>query len=75
MMANPEALGVVGPWQLNHDAAVYADENYRACAEHLTKGTPFKNTNGPPGQEYVPWKISLLLEEAERNRQKEIAKL
>ena len=74
-MKNPEALGVVGPWILNHDAENYAVQNYKACAEHLTKGTPFRNTNTPPGQDYVPWKISSLIEEAERNRQKDLAKL
>jgi hypothetical protein len=75
MMKNPEALGVVRPWILEHHAEKYVDDNFEACAKHITDGMPFQNTNGPPGEEYMPWKISSLLEEAEKNRQKEAAKL
>ncbi|KIV98920.1 hypothetical protein, variant [Verruconis gallopava] len=75
MMKHPEALGVVRPWILEHDAEKYAIDNFAACAKHIIEGAPFENNNGPPGEKYVPWKISELLETAERNRQKQFTKL
>ncbi|KAJ5900291.1 uncharacterized protein N7473_004361 [Penicillium subrubescens] len=59
---NPEMMGkMVGDWLVHHDSEQYAYENYGACAEHLLKSTPFKNTNFVPGYTYKPWTVEELL--------------
>ncbi|CRG89060.1 Cytochrome P450 oxidoreductase, putative [Talaromyces islandicus] len=39
----------VGKWILNYDSETYTLENYQKALEHLKNGTPFLNTNTPPG--------------------------
>ncbi|ORY63491.1 uncharacterized protein BCR38DRAFT_344406 [Pseudomassariella vexata] len=67
VMRNPEALGVVGPWIVRHDAEKYAFENFEQCAEHVKNGAPFENTNTPPGKKYEPWTVKGLQEEVDQN--------
>lgn len=50
----------VGRWILQHDPAQYAMENYDKAESHLVHGTSFKNTNIPPGMDYVKWTIDTL---------------
>lgn len=69
--SHPETVGVVYPWVLEHDSEQYAIDNFEAVAKHITEGTPFENTNGPPDAEYKPWTVASLLEEAEKNRAKD----
>ncbi|KAF3047955.1 hypothetical protein E8E11_009306 [Didymella keratinophila] len=65
--ANTKLMGkMVGDWLTYHDPEVYANENYHKCAEHLTQGTPFENTNMPPGYTYKPWTVKELLGASER---------
>jgi hypothetical protein len=57
---------MVGDWLTYHDPEAYAYENYHRCAEHLTKGTWFENTNMPSGYTYKPWTVKELLGASER---------
>ena len=52
----------VGKWILEHDPEEYAVQNYDEALAHIMSGTPFRNTNTPPGLEYRPWTINGLLE-------------
>lgn len=52
-----------GTWILEHDPEKYALENYESALEHLKSGTPFKNTNTPPGMVYKPWTIDSLMDD------------
>ena len=47
----------IGRWTWNHNPEVYARDNYEACLAHLVDGTPFHNTNVPPGHVYQPWNL------------------
>lgn len=53
-------------WIVAHDAEAYARERFAEALDHLQKGTPFRNTNTPPGMEYRPWSINTLMDEKER---------
>jgi hypothetical protein len=57
---------MVGDWITYHDPEVYAYENYHKCAENLAQGTPFDNTNIPPGYTYRPWTVRELLGASDR---------
>ncbi|KAH6962316.1 hypothetical protein BKA56DRAFT_679136 [Ilyonectria sp. MPI-CAGE-AT-0026] len=46
-----------GWWIGKHDPEQYAVDNYHAAALHITKGTPFENTNLPDNYKYRPWSI------------------
>ncbi|KAI0158025.1 hypothetical protein GGR52DRAFT_582837 [Hypoxylon sp. FL1284] len=57
--AQPEQNTVGMPeWIWSHDPVEYAMKNYALAEAHLTKGSPFQNTNGPPGVTYEPWNIA-----------------
>jgi 2-polyprenyl-6-methoxyphenol hydroxylase-like FAD-dependent oxidoreductase len=58
--------GGVREWMRNHDPEQYAYDMYDAAASHLVSGTPFANTNFPPGYKYKPWTIQELLAASER---------
>ncbi|KAH8702675.1 hypothetical protein GQ44DRAFT_831827 [Phaeosphaeriaceae sp. PMI808] len=63
----PSKLPVtVRKWIINHDPEQYAYDMYDAAASHLIGGTPFVNTNFPPGYKYEPWTIQELLAASER---------
>lgn len=65
----PQLFGkIAGDWLLRHDPEQYAYENYGKCAEHLLKGTPFKNTNSVPGYTYKPWTVKELLDASESGK-------
>jgi hypothetical protein len=53
---------MMGRWIWAHDAEQYAYDNYDAALSHLLTGTPFRNTNIPPGYDYIPWTIQELFE-------------
>ncbi len=62
---NPRLVGkIIGNWLAKHDSEKYAYDNYAACAKHITDGTPFTNTNTPPGYIYEPWTVEDLLKAA-----------
>lgn len=44
-----------GGWTWKHQPEVYAMQNYHQCLAHLKDGSPFVNSNLPPGHEYRPW--------------------
>lgn len=52
-------------WTTTHNAEDYAYANYASCLQHLRQGTPFKNTNIPPGYTYKPWTVKELLHASE----------
>lgn len=56
-----------GKWVWAHDPGRYATENYQQCLEHLQTGSPFVNTNLPPGHEFHMWSMK---EENDRMAQK-----
>ena len=69
MLKDPKALGkLVGDWLAKHDSEKYTYENYDACAKHITEGTPFTNTNIPPGYIYEPWTVQDLVDAANEGR-------
>ncbi|KAF3759879.1 hypothetical protein M406DRAFT_14143, partial [Cryphonectria parasitica EP155] len=53
-------------WIVTHDAEAYARERFAEALDHLQKGTPFRNTNLPPGMVYRPWTADTLLAQKER---------
>lgn len=53
-------------WIVTHDAEAYARERFAEALDHLQNGTPFKNTNIPPGMDYRPWTADTLLAQKER---------
>ncbi|KAL9111229.1 MAG: hypothetical protein Q9227_004307 [Pyrenula ochraceoflavens] len=44
-------------WMFRHDPEAYAYEKYGQAFAHLVGGADFKNTNFPPGHNFVPWTI------------------
>lgn len=54
---NLDAALVNGKWLYTHNPATYATDNYDAALSHLENGTPFENTNLPPGFKYKPWTV------------------
>lgn len=59
---NDKAFIHFGAWITEHDPEKYALENYESALKHLKSGTPFQNTNTPPGMVYRPWTIDGLME-------------
>ena len=59
----------LGRWIVEHDPEQYAYRNYDQALDHLVDGTPFQNTNTPPGHVYRPWTIDGLLEGQKRGEQ------
>jgi hypothetical protein len=52
---NPETLAMtVGSWITKHDPEAYVYARWEECVNHLLNGTPFENTNIPPGYTYAP---------------------
>ena len=66
-----EGSKLVGSWVINHDPEQYAHDNYHKAAEHLLTGTPFENTNIPPGYKYKPWTVRELLTASDRGEKVE----
>jgi len=52
--------GFIGKWAM-HDAEIYAYDNYGKALFHILTGTPFQNTNIPPGYTYNPWNIEEIM--------------
>ncbi|TVY84601.1 FAD-dependent monooxygenase mdpD [Lachnellula suecica] len=44
-------------WVFRHDPEAYVYEKYGQAFAHLVNGSEFKNTNFPPGHNFVPWTI------------------
>lgn len=64
---NPDSvLKQVDKWVSQHDAEKYAYQMYERCADHITNGVPFQNTNTPPGHTFKLWTVKELLEMGER---------
>ncbi|KAL2065416.1 hypothetical protein VTL71DRAFT_3086 [Oculimacula yallundae] len=60
---NPESIKLPQPdWLYAGDAEDYSYKNYDAVVEHLEKGSPFENTNLPPGYKYTGWSIDEMME-------------
>lgn len=49
-----------GRWIWAHNPEKYAYENYGKALRSLVDGTPFQNTNIPPGYTYKPWSLDEL---------------
>lgn len=65
--SNPDSMKAkYGRWIWSHDAEAYAYANYKKALDHLINGTPFENTNVPPGYVYKPWTIEEL--EVQKNK-------
>jgi 2-polyprenyl-6-methoxyphenol hydroxylase-like FAD-dependent oxidoreductase len=50
-------------WVFRHDPEGYVYEKYGQAFAHLTQGTPFQNTNFPPGHNFKPWTIEQVHED------------
>ncbi|KAI9727734.1 MAG: hypothetical protein M1828_005962 [Chrysothrix sp. TS-e1954] len=55
----------VGKWILDYDPENYTNQNFHKALAHLKDGTPFQNTNTPPGLVYRPWTIEGLVKAQE----------
>jgi hypothetical protein len=53
-------------WIYEHDPEQYAYEMYGKCANYLLSGSPFDNTNYPPGHHFKNWTVKELHEVANR---------
>ncbi|PYH95250.1 FAD/NAD(P)-binding domain-containing protein [Aspergillus ellipticus CBS 707.79] len=60
---------MTAPWIWKHDPEPYAEENYGKVLEHLQRGTPFQDTNIPPGHVYRDWSIDEILALQERGEE------
>lgn len=70
--ANPsqaKPIGLTAAWIWQHDPERYAIDNYKAALAHLADGTPFQNTNTPPGYVHRPWTIDGLLRSKENGQE------
>lgn len=60
--ANPDVSDVgffkIGSWVWAHDAEAYTREKFHECLSHVQNGTPFRNTNLPPGHVYKQWTMA-----------------
>ncbi|KAK2601376.1 hypothetical protein N8I77_010831 [Diaporthe amygdali] len=54
-----------GHWIWAHNPERYAYENYGKALRNVVDGTPFQNTNIPPGYHYKPWTLHELYEKIE----------
>jgi len=43
--------------------------NWQACLNHLVSGSPFQNTNLPPGYTYKPWTMAEVMQMSEKEQQ------
>ncbi|KAI0381983.1 FAD/NAD(P)-binding domain-containing protein [Hypomontagnella monticulosa] len=48
---------LMGKWLWGHNPEIYATENFAKALDHLEKGTPFENTNLPPGHKWSDWTV------------------
>ena len=60
-----------GRWIWAHSPEKYAYENYGKALRSLVDGTPFQNTNIPPGYKYKPWSLDELYERIDRGEKVE----
>ncbi|KAI1806444.1 FAD/NAD(P)-binding domain-containing protein [Daldinia bambusicola] len=50
-------LMLMGKWLWAHDPEKYATENFYKAYAHLETGSPFENTNLPPGHKWSDWTV------------------
>ena len=48
-------LMLQGKWLWGHNPEKYATENFAKAQAHLESGSPFENTNLPPGHKWSDW--------------------
>lgn len=58
-----------GRWIWAHNAERYAYDNYGKALTSLVDGTPFENTNLPPGYRYKPWSLHELYDRIDRGEE------
>jgi 2-polyprenyl-6-methoxyphenol hydroxylase-like FAD-dependent oxidoreductase len=58
-------------WIWSHDPEEYAYKKYSEGFAHLVAGEPFKNTNFPPGHNFVPWTIEEVYRDIEAGKRVE----
>ncbi|KAI1448130.1 FAD/NAD(P)-binding domain-containing protein [Annulohypoxylon stygium] len=51
----PNRLMLQGKWLWGHNPEKYATENFAKARAHLEDGSPFENTNLPPGHKWSDW--------------------
>ncbi|KAI1857553.1 uncharacterized protein JN550_013186 [Neoarthrinium moseri] len=51
-----------GKWLWTHNAERYATDNFYRAKDHLEIGTPFSNTNLPPGHKPESWTLTEQME-------------
>lgn len=55
-----------GRWIWAHNPERYAYDNYGKALRSLVDGTPFQNTNIPPGYNYKPWSLHEIYEQIDK---------
>lgn len=55
-----------GRWIWAHNPERYAYDNYGKALRSLVDGTPFRNTNIPPGYDYKPWSLHELYDRIDK---------
>ncbi|KAK7992588.1 hypothetical protein PG988_001382 [Apiospora saccharicola] len=56
-----------GRWLWGHNPEMYVCDNFHKALDHLQRGTPFQNTNIPPGYVHEEWAVDELMARVERN--------
>nr|POE78422.1 fad-dependent monooxygenase mdpd [Quercus suber] len=61
---DPEKVRVRFPkWLVRHDPEAYVYERYDEAYAHIACGSPFQNTNSPPGHHFEPWTVDQVYED------------
>ncbi|CAG9981058.1 unnamed protein product [Clonostachys byssicola] len=68
---NPDSIHLWGKWMWKHDPEQYVYDNYDKCADSITSGNPFDNTNYPPGHSCKPWTVEELTQASEEGKELE----
>jgi hypothetical protein len=50
-----------GQWIWRHEPEQYVHDNYSKALDHVQNGTPFQNTNIPPGYVHESWGVDELM--------------
>ncbi|KAK7748215.1 hypothetical protein SLS62_008766 [Diatrype stigma] len=61
-----------GRWIWKHDPEQYVYDNYTQALDHLQHGTPFQNTNIPPGYVHKPWSVDQIMADIEEGKPVEL---
>lgn len=61
-----------GRWIWKHDPEEYVYGNFTQALDHLQNGTPFQNTNIPPGYVHKSWSVDQVMADIEEGKPVEL---